>query len=146
MNWNTATMILEIAMVLIVIGLGALYVRTQGQFQRRFNIRKSVTRKLVRNVILAFIAGLIITLLENRPLYDGIVGGNTIGWSMLVSGHNLSGLVLILQNIFSSLGQSFPLAIFSTMSFVTISLFYILRTREGAKSAPRRLNNPPTVQ
>lgn len=148
-NWNTSTMILEIAMVVIVIGLGALYVRTQGQFQRRFNIRKSVTVKLARNVILALIAGLIITFLEDGPLSVFLAGppngGNTIGVSMVETGRIFSGLALILQNSFTELVQS-PLVFFFTASFVVIILFDILWTRERKRSATPRLNNPQTLR
>jgi len=141
-SWDTAALIVKIATPLIVIGLGAIYVRSQTRLQKPASIN-NVIKKLTRNVIITLLSGLIITFLFS-PLYDLTLGGNTLGVAMLEAGQ-ISGLGFIIQSILTVLIQG-PFAFYFTVSFVVVFLFDILRTRESNHPISPRLNAPPIVR
>src|SRR5579872_4572938 len=134
-SWYTAEMFVGIISGIVVIELVALYVRSQMRLQTPSRI--SAVKKLARNVVITFFAGLIVTFLFT-PLYSMTLAPDTFGVATLLLGH-IQGLSYILQSFLSALIQG-PFAIYFSVSFVVLSLFDILRTRESHSSVAASLN------
>jgi hypothetical protein len=139
---ETAFLAVESAAVLTMGFLGAYYIRMETNLQRSLK-KKNVVRKVVRNLLLTLVSGLVITFL-NSTLYFSIVSGDWIGVSMVEAGH-LSGLTLILQNVFVSLFVETAFTLYFAVSFVVIFLFDLLWSRDQFHSLRPVLANPPTA-
>jgi hypothetical protein len=139
---ETAQLAVELAAVIIVGFLGAYYFRLETNL-RRFSKKKNVFRKVVRNLLLTLISGLTITFL-NSTLYFSIVSGDWVGISLVEAGH-LSGLTLILQNVFVSLFAETAFTLYFAVSFVVIFLFDMLWSRDHFHSTRPVLTDPLTV-
>ena len=120
---------------LVVIELGLFYVRSQIRLQTPSRI--TAIKKLARNVVITFFAGLIVTFLFT-DLYSWTFTSDTLGGSMLQAG-NILGLGYILQNFLSALIQG-PFLFYFSVSFVVLSLFDILRIRDSSRSVAASLN------
>ena len=134
-DWYTAEMFVGIVAGIVVIELSAFYVRSQMRLQTPSKI--SAIKRLARNVVITFFAGLIVTFLFT-DLYSWTFTSDTLGGSMLQAG-NLLGLGYFLQNFLSALIEG-PFLIYFSVSFVVLSLFDILRIRESSRSVTASLN------
>ncbi len=141
LSWNTAELSVGIVAGIVVIELGAFYVRFQMRLQTASRI--SAVKRLARNVVVTFFAGLVVTFLFT-PLYAMSLAPDTFGVASLMMGH-ISGLGYILQSFLSALIQG-PFAIYFAVSFVALSLFDILRLKDSNPSVSQRLETSPVVR
>jgi hypothetical protein len=126
-NWYTAENFVAIVAGLVVIELGAFYVRSQMRLQSPSRI--SAIKKLARIVAITFFAGLIVTFLFTS-LYSDTFAPTTFGVATLMMGNIWLGLGAIFQSLLFGFING-PFVIYFSLSFVVLSVFDILRTREN---------------
>lgn len=140
-GWYTAEMFMEIIAGLVVIELGAFYVRSLRNL-RKVSMIGSL-KKLTRNVVVTLFVGLLLNFLF-WPLYSMTLAPDTLGVASLMMGQ-IWGLVWILQSFVVPLTTG-PFVWYFTLSFVVLSLFDILRIRERNPSVSQRLDSSPVLR